>query len=110
MRYMVAIDLDIDRTDVKFFESKADAEKRYWKAYVAAYDGKRLQSKSGEAMCVLSCRLYEINAHDVQQARQLADAGEAKLLMDSNDELDIEIDFGDLTPSGTDTGTTPPSH
>jgi hypothetical protein len=94
MYFVVAIDLDTEKTDYKVFEKYEDALKRFNAAWVRSFDGKPVTSRtSGEEAWIEAARLYRADAQSPEGAKEIVENGKGELLEDSERLFDIEIDI-----------------
>ena len=93
MYFVVAIDLDTDKTDYKVFEKYENAEKRFYTAWVYSLDGRAIKSRSGEVVSIEAVRLYRANAQSVETAKETVENGRGELLEDSENSIDIDLDI-----------------
>lgn len=94
MFYVVELLLDTEQgevTDYKVFTSSVDAEKRYYAAFSRVLSGEPVRSKSQQYVEVLRGRVFETHAADAEQAMTLVREGSARILMDTENELDLDI-------------------
>ena len=94
--YVVAIDLDIEKTDYKAFSVKADAEERSYSAWLYETDGKAITTDSGDVY-VNTARLYEVDAADPIEAIDLVKARKGHVMKDTaNPFPDLKINLQNL--------------
>ncbi len=96
MPYVVEIkaETEAEITDYKVFDKRKDAERRHYGALAALESGKLVGAKRNAA--IHSSALFEINFQThPQQAKQLVEIGQARLITSSDNPLP-EIDVTDI--------------
>lgn len=81
--FVVAAELDTDKTDYKVFDKHADAERRFMILKVAALDDAPVGK--GKSVHVMAARLYRVDAADVRATKDAVVEGKGTLLQDSAD-------------------------
>ncbi len=94
--YVVAIDLDIDRTDYKAFSVQDDAEQRYYRAWIHDSDEIPIKTDSGDVY-VSAARLYVVDSNDARTAIELVKAEKGNCIKDTENPFpDLKIDLDSI--------------
>lgn len=98
MYFIVAAELDNDKSDHKVFGDIDAADKRFYQLYILAEDDKKIKSpRTGEMIGVISVKLFQSNASSVQAAKEAVLSGHAELIRDSENMFpNIAIDLDSL--------------